>query len=88
MSYDEDPEEFIARQREDDDGVVFEQDVTAIGETDLAIKVAWGAMLMTSEWLPKSQIHPDSKVNKKGDKGALRVYTWFGERCDWFEERE
>jgi hypothetical protein len=84
---DSDPEEFVQRVRDEDDGVLFEQKVRVVGETELAIKVAWGAMLMKSEWIPKSQVHDDSEVQKKGDEGDLRVYSWFAERADWYEER-
>lgn len=31
------------------------------------------------EWIPKSQIQPDSEVNEKGDEGEIAIPTWLAE---------
>lgn len=34
-------------------------------------------------WIPKSVIHDDSEVYKKGDHGTLKVPMWFAEKEGW-----
>lgn len=84
---DEDRDERIARIRDADDGQAFKHDVRCVHETDDALRIAWG--LVSQQWVPKSQIHPSSKVQRKGDKGELVVYTYFAEKlCSWWETAE
>ena len=36
-------------------------------------------------WIPKSQVHDDSEVYKKGDEGKLVVTKWFATKQGWEE---
>jgi hypothetical protein len=65
--------------RDDEDTVEFD-DVAAVGETDKAL-----CCLIESEthWVPKSQIHDNSEIYKKGHEGRLVVSRWFAEQKGW-----
>lgn len=49
----------------------------AIAETDAAILVV---ILEDKFWIPKSVIHEDSEVFKKGGEGTLVVMEWWAEK--------
>lgn len=54
------------------------EDVECIDETPLAIQI-----LINEEicyWVPKSLIHDDSEVRKRGDKGSIVLPVWFCEQ--------
>ena len=34
-------------------------------------------------WIPKSQIHDNSEVWKKGDVGMIVVTEWFARKMEW-----
>lgn len=65
--------------RDDEDTVEFD-DVTATAETDKAL-----CCLVEGEshWIPKSQVHDNSEVYKKGHKGRLVVTQWIAEQKGW-----
>lgn len=50
----------------------------AVAETDLAICVE--GIQDDDIWIPKSQVHDDSEVYKKGHEGTLVVMEWFAEK--------
>lgn len=54
------------------------REVEAIAETDKALLCTdhggW------EQWVPKSQIHDDSEVYKKGQEGDLIVKSWWAEQ--------
>ena len=60
---------------DDDDNVTIE--CTALQQT------AKGLLVRSEDgkeaWLPQSQIHDDSEVWKKGQKGKLVIPTWLAE---------
>jgi len=39
-------------------------------------------------WIPQSQIHADSEVWKRGDKGKLIISKWIGAKRGLCEEEE
>lgn len=51
----------------------------ALGETEKALKVLLDGA-DEEMWVPKSCVHDDSEVWKKGDEGKLVVKTWFAEK--------
>ena len=36
-----------------------------------------------TEWIPKSQISPDSEVWKKGQNGSLIITEWMADKKGW-----
>lgn len=56
-------------------------EAAALRETDRAIFVKIDGV--GSSWIPKSQIHDDSEVWKKGDRGTLVVTEWFADKQGW-----
>lgn len=60
--------------------VTFE-DCRCIGESEKAIQVEIGEGRREAEtiWIPKSQVHDDSEVWKKGQVGKLVVTEWIAE---------
>ena len=54
------------------------EDVTAIAETPLAIRVDFGDGV--KEWIPQSCIDDDSEVWHEGDEGTLIVSEWIAEQ--------
>ena len=63
------------------EGVIFAS-VIATAETDKAILVEIDD---EKHWVPKSQIHDDSEVWKKGQSGTLIVSQWYAEQKGWME---
>jgi len=59
---------------------------TCIRETEKAILVAFKEEEEEPEWIPKSQVHDDSTVYKKGDEGVLIVTRWFAKQKGWTED--
>jgi len=56
-------------------------DVTCDYETPKAIHVRQSEVFGDKgEWVPKSVIHENSEVWKKGDKGELVLQSWWGEK--------
>jgi len=53
--------------------------VTAIAETEKALLCAYDDD-GDSFWVPKSQIHDDSEVYEKGNKGTILVSKWWAEK--------
>jgi hypothetical protein len=51
-------------------------------ETDLAIKCTVDDM-DEPVWIPKSQIHDNSEVYKKGHEGDLIVTSWLAKQQGW-----
>lgn len=62
----------------DDEGWDFEGEAVCIGDSGKAIRVrlANGVVL----WIPQSQVHGDSEVYRKGDRGKLVVTRWWHEQ--------
>lgn len=52
-------------------------DVTALAATDRAVLCEIHGQ---QYWVPQSQIHEDSEVWKRGDKGTLVVTQWWAEQ--------
>jgi len=57
-------------------------DTECIGESEKAILVTLGDCRLEGEsvWIPKSQVHDDSEVWKKGQAGKLVVTEWIAEQ--------
>ncbi len=57
-------------------------DSECINETEKAIQITLGDCRIEGEtiWLPKSQVHEDSEVWKKGQVGKLVVTEWIAEQ--------
>lgn len=73
----------MARE-EDDAGVPFD-DCEVLVETTKALLVKCESNddfndKPDGRWIPKSQIHDNSDVSKKGDKGTLVLKTWFANK--------
>ena len=65
----------------DDDSQPVELDgVQCQRETPWAIYVWVGE---DPGWVPKSQLHPDSQVRAKGDKGVLIIPAWLAAERGW-----
>lgn len=64
--------------KEHDDYNVTFDDVECTGETEMAICCL--GLLDNPVWIPKSQIHDDSEVWKKGQTGALVITRWIAEQ--------
>lgn len=74
----------MSRFDESDDGVSF-VDCTAVAESDKALLVKCKDNDEFNEtkdgrWVPKSCVHDDSEVFKKGDEGKFIVKTWWAEK--------
>jgi len=63
---------------DDDDDSIELDNVTAVGETKLALRVRLSNN--TSQWIPQSVITSDSEVYELGHKGRLVVKRWFAEK--------
>ena len=58
------------------------EDAEARKETPKALLVeapCWGE----AQWIPQSQIHPDSEVFELGGKGTLVVTMWLAKQKGW-----
>jgi hypothetical protein len=77
---DEDSEPRFHDGEHEHEPVTFE-DAYADRETPLALLcvIALGGR-KHEKWIPKSQIHDDSEVFRKGDQGKLVVTGWFAEK--------
>ena len=67
------------KEKVDDNTVDFE-DVHCIHETTKAIQVVIDG---ECRWVPKSLVHDDSEVYKKGDIGTLTLPEWFCIKEGW-----
>lgn len=65
---------------DDNDGPVELDDVQCQRETPKAIYVWYEN---EPGWVPKSQLHPDSEVRAKGDKGVLIIPAWLAAERGW-----
>lgn len=64
------------------------ESATCLRETEKAILVACeeDERFLEPVWIPKSQVHDDSLVYKKGDEGTLIVTNWFAKQRGWTED--
>lgn len=73
----------MGRRDDEDEGVSFE-DCEVKAETAAAVLVFAGDSDFDSSadgrWVPKSVLHDNSEVIKKGDKGQVVLKTWWAEK--------
>jgi hypothetical protein len=67
-------------RRDNDPEPVSQGDAVAIAETDKALLVEIDG---DEKWVPKSVIHDNSEVWKKGDEGTIVVEGWWGRAEGW-----
>jgi hypothetical protein len=58
------------------------ENTKCIRETDKAILVENDSLPNSELWIPKSCVHDDSEVYKRGDEGTLVVFEWFARKND------
>jgi hypothetical protein len=71
--------------RDYDDKNIVVPGVECVRDGDRAILVVIDG---TEHWIPQSQIHGDSDVWKRGDKGKLIITKWIGAKRGLCEEEE
>jgi len=73
----------MGRRDDEDEGVSFD-DCEGKAESEKAVLVfaddADFDVTAEGRWVPKSVIHDDSEVFKKGDKGQVVLKTWWAEK--------
>lgn len=64
-----------------DGDAVYRVEASCTHESAKALRILIASEV--AEWVPKSQIHPDSQVQTLGDEGELVVSLWIAQQKGW-----